>query len=50
VSEVGVVALGREVLVMRQTGQRRNPVHRGIEDQLRPLRRTEIRQRLGLKA
>ena len=49
-SEIRDVGLRGEVLVVRQAGQGGDAVHGGIEDELRPLGRAEVGQRLGLKA
>ena len=38
-AEIGWVVLGSEVRVVRQARERRDGVDRGVEDQLRPLRR-----------
>ena len=49
VAEVARLRLLREVEVVRKPGQRRRRVDRCVEDELRPLRRPEIRERLGLQ-
>src|ERR671918_832760 len=41
VSQVGRLVLGREVRVVPEAGDRRDRVHRRVEDELRPLRRSQ---------
>ena len=49
-AEVAARLLGGEVRVVRQPGERRNRVDGRVEDQLRPLRRPQIRERTRLQA
>src|SRR5207248_2679665 len=49
-AEIGRELLGGEVLVVAQPRERGDRVHGGVEDELRPLRRPQVGQRLGLQA
>ena len=49
-AEVRRPLLGGEVRIVRQTGQRGDGVDRRVEDQLRPLRRPQVGEGLGLQA
>ena len=49
-AELGAAVLRREVPIVRQAGECRDGVDGRVEDQLRPLRRSQIRKRLRLQA
>ena len=49
-AEIAEFSFGSEVRRVRQLGQRGDGVHRRVEDQLRPLRRTSIVQSFGLQS
>ncbi len=50
VAEIGDVGLGREVGVVGEAREGSDRVDGGVEDELRPLRRPEVGERLGLQA